>query len=310
MIFSWLASLRDCFDLRMKARNSDAVGVPAISAPYNVYRSPDDSAFSITDRGLTTDKQRCIEQPGLQFMSDIHLERYQYQPFEVLKQAPHLILAGDIGRFKDGDSLLAFLRLQCAAFQRVIFVPGNHEFYGLSREEGLRVAGDFENRLGENFILMNRRRLDLEGGKLIVLGCTLHSYIPPDTPLTNDFEQIRDWRVESHNAQFWKDRAWLQEALANINRSLPRSRVIIVTHYAPAFGLTTHPKHEKSTRRYCFCSDTLDLLRTWDGAEQVTHWVFGHTHYNTLFERNGIMVVSNQRADDECVRKFDNEATI
>lgn len=35
---------------------------------------------------------------------------------------------------------LIFLRTQCAQFQRVLLVPGNNEFYHVSRSEGLEIA--------------------------------------------------------------------------------------------------------------------------------------------------------------------------
>lgn len=63
-----------------------------------------------------------------------------YEQFKIPPKAPYLILAGDIGYFKHKDRYLAFLRRQCECFVRVFLIPGNHEFYGMSRVDGLKVA--------------------------------------------------------------------------------------------------------------------------------------------------------------------------
>ncbi|KAK6409418.1 hypothetical protein LTR95_018314, partial [Oleoguttula sp. CCFEE 5521] len=46
-------------------------------------------------------------------MSDLHLERIDYK-YEIVKAAPILILAGDIGRFCDYERYRDFLAEQCA----------------------------------------------------------------------------------------------------------------------------------------------------------------------------------------------------
>jgi len=76
---------------------------------------------------------------SLQYMSDLHLERVKYD-FEITRVAPILILAGDIGRFCDQEAYRAFLVKQCAQFDMVLLIAGNHEFYGTSGEEGLNIA--------------------------------------------------------------------------------------------------------------------------------------------------------------------------
>jgi hypothetical protein len=157
---------------------------------------------------------------------------------------------------------------------------------------------------------MNRARVDLEDFNTIILGCTLHSSIPPTSSLTNDFARIKNWTVAEHNAEHLLDLQWLEQTLAEIAESQSRTRIIIVTHYSPSFTQTTHPRFERSENRYCFSSDTLEQFADWKGAEMVSHWGFGHTHYNTVFPRGDTVVVSNQPNDGDCLREFDGEATI
>lgn len=112
-----------------------------ISAPVLA----DHETLQPDDPDVSTHEQRSNKNLRFQIVSDLHLERYlkddQYHcPFEITQSAPILILAGDIGRFCDRIALYGFLRAQCEKFERVVFVLGNHEFYGVSQEEGLRVA--------------------------------------------------------------------------------------------------------------------------------------------------------------------------
>lgn len=246
-------------------------------------------------------------------MSDLHLEWRGYEDFKIPRKAPNLLLVGDIGRLNDYTPFLSFLRRQCETFDRVMLVPGNHEFYGSSREEGLSVGLEFERELGSRFTLMDKRRVVLDYGKTVVLGCTLHSHIPEDyTRLTKDFQRIRDWTVKHHNDEHATDLNWLKDSLAE--ESTYGNCVIVATHYAPSFRKTVRPEQEGNDLSRCFCSDTLSKLKNWAGANLISEWVFGHTHYNTRFKWDNLTVISNQPPgpmDKECSgRSFDVNCVI
>lgn len=233
-------------------------------------------------------------------MSDLHLEQVQYQ-LEIPKAAPTLILAGDVGRFCDFEEYTAFIRQQCAKFDRVLLVAGNHEFYGSSRAEGLQAADALveDPSLNGKLVFMSRTRFDLPGEDVVVLGCTLHSHIGPDcTKLTNDFRRIKDWSVEKHNEEHRLDLEWLERSLRDMAQNEPHKKIVIATHYAPSFEKTCHPDHERNAASQCFCSDTLPVFRGWEGADKVVYWVFGHTHWNARFKCGDTVVVSNQYCND------------
>ena len=142
-------------------------------------------------------------------MSDLHWERFhdkvaqRYSVPEIPRRAPYIILAGDIGRFCGRNALQNALQQLCERFDKVLLIPRNHEFYGSAREEELRVAGAMSQELGDKFVLLNRTRVDLED--VMILGCTLQSFIPEEAQLTNDFAQIRGWTVADHNAEHRRD---------------------------------------------------------------------------------------------------------
>ena len=229
-------------------------------------------------------------------MSDLHWERFldkttqRYGVPEVPKRASYIVLAGDIGRFRDHDDLQIALQQMCDKFDKVLLVSGNHEFYGSSREKGLLIAEAMSQDLGDKFILLNRTRVDLED--VVILGCTLQSHVPEGACLTNDFAKIKGWTVADHNAEHRRDLEWLEEALGKVADERCGSRIVIVTHYAPAFEEANHPRLRQSPCRYCFSSDTLEQFKNWQGAGQVSHWIFGHTHYNTAFTCGNTVVLS------------------
>lgn len=224
----------------------------SISAPFNVEILPQDGSMTSLSRDnpdQDVSNLRHTAGPGFQLMSDLHCERqldattHQYAIPDIPKRAPYLILAGDIGRLCDRGALKCMLRQLCSTFERVLLVPGNHEFYGTSRQEGLRIGEELSTELGDNFVLMNRRRVDLGGA--VVLGCTLHSHIPEGSHPTNDFIRIQSWSVKDHNDEHRRDLSWLEKMLSEVAASRPDVRVIIVTHYAPTYQKICHPKHEK-----------------------------------------------------------------
>jgi len=279
-----------------------------ISAPILQLNASLDDCHGDVD--LPRKQLRRSFDPAFQFMSDLHLEHgHRYADFTISPCAPYLILAGDIGQLWHESEYLSFLRRHCDMFQRVFLIPGNHEFYGISRPEGLRVLDQMQQELDGRLFVMNRTRCNIDG--TILLGCTLHSHIPSEVEgLTNDFQRITNWHVSDHNREHCLDRAWLEQTLEDIHATLPLSRVIIATHYAPSYENTAHPRHESSKYKHCFCSDTLSEISANQAVPQLETWVFGHTHYNAYFYFGKTLVVSNQVDDRLCARKFDLEATI
>ncbi|KAI9673672.1 MAG: hypothetical protein M1817_002310 [Caeruleum heppii] len=246
-----------------------------------------------------------------QFMSDLHLEvGQQYSSFEIPQKAPFLILAGDIGRLADYDPFREFLQLQCQRFEKVYLVLGNHEFFGVSRQEGLRLVDQLEREPGlkDRLTILNRRRVDLDASDhapITILGCTLQSYVPPEARdvvghKINDFRRILSWTVEDHVAEHIRDVQWLKEQITSIRRQeegqTTRRIIIVVTRHAPSTRGTSSPLNQDNAWKSAFGTDLLGLE---DGEESclndVQWWIFGHTHYSTQFTSGKVNVISNQR---------------
>ncbi len=243
--------------------------------------------------------------PRFQFMSDLHLETLnEYQTFRIPRLAPYLVLAGDVGRLSNYEQYSSFLRRQCDLFTKVFLILGNHEFYGLSREEGIQRARSLEHEqaLEGKLVVLNRNRVDLHGNERItILGCTLQSHIPPAAQAAvehavKDFQRIKGWTVDNHNREHDKDLEWLQQQIHSIRSEQDgsRTRIIVLTHHAPSMRETSSPKDRDSPWRSAFATDLFA-----DGVapilREVRLWIYGHTHYTTQFSKGTVKFLSNQR---------------
>ena len=237
-----------------------------------------------------------------QVMSDLHLEiGQQYADFVIPAEAPYLVLAGDIGRLKDYQSYLEFIVRQCVQFTRVFLVLGNHEFFGVSHTEGLRLARCLEKEPGcsGKLHVMSRNRVDLESSLgLTILGCTLQSSIPPEAKTmvqmkVNDFKRIEGWTVDDHNSEHQRDLEWLQKEIQTIRSEecqFKRS-IFVITHHAPAIQGTSRPS---DLVKPWSCAFSTDLLAH-KALADTQLWVFGHTHFSCDFKQGEVRLVSNQR---------------
>lgn len=237
----------------------------------------------------------------VQILSDLHLELgQQYSSYDFPASAPVLILGGDIGCLIDYDAYLNFLEKQTARFDRVFLVLGNHEFYGMTFEEGLDKAQHLANEpsLNEKLVLLHRSRWDDSESNLTILGCTLWSEIPQEAhdvvrSKITDYKKITDWTVEKHNQAHSTDLSWLRDQISQLapEAEQGKRRLLVVTHHAPCIEGTSKPEYVTNPWTCAFATDLLDN-EEW---KVVKTWIFGHTHYSTDFLNKGIRLVANQR---------------
>ncbi|KAK3331650.1 Metallo-dependent phosphatase-like protein [Cercophora scortea] len=240
-----------------------------------------------------------------QFMSDLHLELgRQYATYDFPVTAPFLILAGDIGCLSHYDEYLSFLQRQTVRYKRVFLVLGNHEYYHLSRSAGLEKARQMEKEpvlAGKVTLLQQDSYTIPEQPDVTLLGCTLWSFIPREasaaiSSVMNDFKHIEGWTVDAQNEVHAADLAWLHKEVEMIRRDAKQQgsskrTVVVVTHHAPLTAGTSSPSHKGSPLNAAFATNVCES-GNW---QPVRYWVFGHTHWTTGIETNGVRVVANQR---------------
>jgi len=238
-----------------------------------------------------------------QVLSDLHLETEGlYETFSIPPVAKYLILCGDIGNLRHEERFLTFLTAHLSKFDRIFLIMGNHEFYGITREEGWKIAHSLEARLNGKLVVMNRTRVDLDNS-VTLLGCTLQSHIDPQQfdqikTLMQDFKRIKLWTPEDHNNEHQLDLSWLKDQ----HLSIPRNRqIVICTHHSPTIRGTSRSTHKNSVVNSAFATELFTRDARW---RRGSFWIYGHTHYNAVLSRKGVTILSNQRGYFEQVGNY------
>ena len=231
----------------------------------------------------------------LHVLSDLHLgvQGMAAPPTE----ADAVVLAGDIARPREAVAWALGLG------KPVLYVPGNHEFYGSSLPE----AKDELRRLceGTPVHLLDGAAVVLQGVRF--LGTTLWTdfrllgdgtgqaeAMAEAQRFLRDFSRIRRDAPPAHAALAPRDTAdlfadqarWLDAAL-----SVPHAGpTVVITHHAPS-PRSIHPRFAGSALNACFVSDAERLV---DGR-RVRLWIHGHTHDSFDYPLHGTRVLCNPR---------------
>jgi predicted phosphodiesterase len=207
-----------------------------------------------------------------------------------------VILAGDIARPAEAIAWAANLG------KPILYVPGNHEFYGGSVPGTLRALAELF--AGTNVRVLDDDEVRLGGVRFI--GSTLWTDFMLFGPgrerdlamqdaarFMRDFTRIRladdsttPFTPDDAAARFQSHSSYLDTRLRE-PCALP---TVVITHHAPSCR-SIHPRFAQSRLNACFVSDAEHLL---DGA-RVGLWIHGHTHDSFDYVVNGTRVVCNPR---------------
>ena len=230
----------------------------------------------------------------LNILSDLHLSFGAFDRPE--NDADVVILAGDISR---PQAAVAW----ALGFEKpVLYVLGNHEFYGGSIDG----ATDEFQRLctGTHVHLLDNSEIVI--GRVRFLGTTLWSdfglfgelekktaAMAEARRLIRDFSRIRlveaadtVFSPEDSAALFKRHAGWLDERLDSAHDG----PTVVITHHAPS-RRSIHPRFADSLLNACFVSDAERLV----GADRVLLWIHGHTHDSFDYLVNGTRIVCNPR---------------
>jgi predicted phosphodiesterase len=207
---------------------------------------------------------------NVQLLSDIHLEFFRSTALAWIQALDSegvdiLVLAGDICT---EDMLQPCLAAFCDKYSQVVFVAGNHEYYGSSPMLVTEKLAGLEAVL-DNFTWLNCNVREVMG--LTFVGGTLWFPKVTDPSLylrgrmqMNDFRVIQDfepWVYEENR----RCEAILHAAAGKAD--------IVVTHHIPS-GSCIAPRYRGSYLNHFFCRDLTRLIE----EAQPKAWLFGHTH--------------------------------
>jgi Icc-related predicted phosphoesterase len=219
-------------------------------------------------------------------MSDLHLDKYcAAQTFPWIGKGDVLILAGDILRVKhlkkNGYLKNVYLRflIDCSKnFKKVLYVLGNHEFWGYNYESTFKTIREY---LPDNFQLLNNDIIKIEDYNFI--GFSFWTNFRNSNPIEmidaesymNDYRRIRigsNYRklraqdtLNFHN----ESREYLLQQLEVI-----KDNVFVISHHSPSYqSVSENFKNANCNSAYCSDYDGLIL-----NHPQIKYWIHGHTH--------------------------------
>ena len=201
-------------------------------------------------------------------ISDTHLNLWKYKPEQIAAifpgTSPNLILAGDIGD-PDDESLHTALDIARKRYKRLIYIPGNHEFYNRTHgsiktpESTISWFQKLDDQW-DNFHFFYRRNELIDGVR--VLGATGWSTSPRGTAWANKIANEGKLDID-----------FLEKG---INHS--KEPVLVITHY-PSTLRVLQPEFRDKITQYDYAQD-LELLC----KPPVDTWIFGHVHQTHDFK--------------------------
>ncbi len=232
----------------------------------------------------------------LRILSDLHLEFRDWRPPEV--DCDVVVLAGDI---HVGTAALPWARRVFGARRAIVYVPGNHEYYGGQRDlvtGALRAAAaDFGIHVldGDEVVIDGVRFLgatlwtdfELDGRRPIDVSRAMDvaRKAMPDYQIVRQRPGVPMAPGDTREVHL-EQRAWLAARLA-----VPfAGSTVVVTHHLPRRE-SIHPKYAQSAINPAFATDLSALCR----GPVVDLWIHGHTHESFDYETDGTRVVCNPR---------------
>ena len=229
----------------------------------------------------------------LQIASDLHLEFIQREfPGERLISPAHgadlLVLAGDIGNGTQAINLFQDWPVP------VLFLAGNHEFYGHSIQQmrvDLRKAA-----AGTSITFLDNNSVDLGGVRFLgttlwtdyrlALNRTQRQLMEQAELSINDHRQIvcleGRFTAAMALAEHELSRAWLGSELERPYDG----KTVVITHHGP-HPLSVHPRYAGDPVNAAFVSDLSELL------PKADLWLHGHVHDSFDYKVGECRVVAN-----------------
>lgn len=221
----------------------------------------------------------------LQIFSDLHMEYHEHEKSctdSFLKKlldptADYYVFAGDIGL----GYWETFERLQelTDRSRKVIYIGGNHEFYGQTVEK--------LNRDGDHIGVLN-----FFGDKILIVASTLWSHIPDQfvraVKDTWDFQQMKGLTPSMWNY-------WHSSCLTSMKKTINSyegeyDKLVIVTHYAPSFK-SVLPEYVGASNNCIFANNLDDMIEEYS----PNLWIHGHMHSFLDYTLHKTRIICNPR---------------
>lgn len=234
------------------------------------------------------------------YASDLHLDFGDVNDefFDVIGDV--LILAGDIVEIKNLPRIKEFLKRCSENWSWVLWVAGNHEYYGGSfpgANDKLREAlKEFQN-----IVFLQNEAFEYKG--VWFLGATLWTDLGGSDPLAimNAERLMNDYRVirqDNNGYRRLQPSVTIQEHhkskdfFGKYLKSLWDKPCVVISHHAPT-SKSIHPAYaDRHLDNLNYFSDLSGLILE---HKNLTHWIHGHVHFPADYRVGSCNVLCNPR---------------
>ena len=228
----------------------------------------------------------------IHILSDLHLEFAPFEPNDV--EADVIVLAGDIHTGKNGINWI----LKAFPNRPVIYVLGNHEFYGQNLPT--LTSEIKEVARGTNVHVLEQDRVEIKG--VVFLGATLWSDFKLNGDIVlaelaaatnmNDFRRIRvaptyrRFRPADARQLCNQSSAWLEKEMQLTNGK----SLVVITHHAPS-PQSIPNRYKNDPLNPAFASNFEPFIK----ASGAAAWIHGHIHHCSDYLVGTTRVIANPR---------------
>ena len=220
----------------------------------------------------------------VQILSDLHFE-FQKDRGEsfLVEMRPEdtdvLVVAGDLANFPILSESVIKL---CARYKEkpVLFVPGNHDFYGSDFPKVLGVLSTLESKIS-NFKCLYNQAFTYQDR--IFFGSTL--WFPKNEVVEQNYKKINDYfYITNFSDYVYRHNSFAVQFL----RKAKMARAFVITHHIPTYR-SVHDNYKKSKiNEFFVCALDELILR-----KQPRYWVHGHQHSSCDYFYGDTRVICN-----------------
>jgi len=231
----------------------------------------------------------------LRILSDIHFEKQNIFEISPLPSDSNtiLILIGDIGNFIKISTYIPFLKKCSEQFKKIIYIPGNNEYYGLDINNGLDYG---KNQIKENN-LSNVYLLDNES--LLIDDITfICSTLWTNFNNKNSISIVSAFDLNDYKNNITIDKKCLKpinvvdlynKSINYIEKELSKpGKKILLTHYGISH-LAIHKKFKDSIYNDAYVNNLDHMIIKY----QPEYCFHGHLHYSVNYMIKKTNIVCN-----------------
>jgi predicted phosphodiesterase len=227
----------------------------------------------------------------IRLLSDLHTEfrlPYKTADFAEYRGEDVLVLAGDIASGSTNTmDVIKFFKAQ--GFPNIVYVPGNHEYYGGDFTEFNEKMAEKCNRCA-NVYYLNPGQVEIDG--VLFVGGTLWTNFA-DSPFSqshakrniNDFKIIKNFDINKCIQTYYQHLDFIKQSYESRNNR----KVVVVTHFLPARECIAPRWQGPDLLNDYFANNLGEYIANMSD----TTWLFGHTHDATSIELGTTRVIAN-----------------